>query len=133
MQRDLDKLPAAFPATLGERRRGAPETVLKAPERLREQAEAAQRFADAQHAPATRRAYAADLRAFEDWCRLHGLSALPALPATVATFLASEAQRGIKVATITRRAAAIRYAHALAGSETPTSAEVVKATLGTPR
>ena len=29
--------------------------------------------------------------AFEDWCRLHGLTVLPALPVTVATFLAHEA------------------------------------------
>jgi hypothetical protein len=120
MQSDLDTLRAAFPATLGEGGRGeSRNTALRSPERLREQAEAAQRFADAQHAPATRRAYAADFRAFEDWCGLHGLDALPALPATVATFLAYEAQRGSKVSTITRRAAAIRYAHAASGPSRP--------------
>ena len=89
MQNDLEPRRGDFPATLGETAGETRNTVLRAPERLREQAEAAQRFAEAQHAPATRRAYAADLRAFETWCRLHDLSAIPALPATVATFLAS--------------------------------------------
>jgi hypothetical protein len=41
----------------------------------------------------------------------------------VAAFLAAEANAGAKASTITRRAAAIRYAHRLAGYETPTSAE----------
>ena len=51
------------------------------------------------------------------------------LPATVAAFLASEAHAGRRVSTITRRAAAIRYAHRLAGFETPTDAEAVKAVM----
>jgi site-specific recombinase XerD len=44
-------------------------------------------------------------------------------------FLAAEATRGVKVATISRRLAAIRYAHKLAGHEPPTNSEAVKATL----
>ena len=54
---------------------------------------------------------------------------LPATPATVAAFLASEAHAGRRVSTITRRCAAIRYAHRLAGFDPPTNAEAVKATM----
>jgi site-specific recombinase XerC len=55
----------------------------------------------------------------------------PAMPPeTVAAFLAAEAARGIKPATIGRRVAAIRYAHKLAScDDLPTSSEVVKATV----
>jgi hypothetical protein len=41
-------------------------------------------------------------------------SPLPADPATIAAFLAAEAQAGTKASTISRRVAAIRYAHKLA-------------------
>ncbi len=47
----------------------------------------------------------------------------------MAAFLAAEASRGAKAATISRRLAAIRYAHKLAGHEPPTNSEAVKATL----
>ena len=53
----------------------------------------------------------------------------PPILEAVAAFLAAEANRGAKVATISRRLAAIRYAHKLAGHEPPTNAEAVKATL----
>ena len=39
-------------------------------------------------ASATRRAYAADFRAFEAWCEGHGASSLPATPSTVCVYLA---------------------------------------------
>jgi integrase len=44
----------------------------------------------------------------------------------VAAFVSSEADRGISPSTITRRVAAIRYAHLLAKHETPTDSEAVK-------
>jgi hypothetical protein len=47
----------------------------------------------------------------------------------VAAYLASEAQSGLKPSTISRRCAAIRRAHKLAGHEPPTNSEAVKATL----
>jgi len=47
----------------------------------------------------------------------------------VAAYLASEAESGLKPSTISRRCAAIRYAHKLAGHEPPTNSEAVKATL----
>ena len=80
-------------------------------------------------AASTRRAYRSDWRLFIAWCTARGAEPLPATPAIVAAFLAAEAHRGTKSATITRRAAAIRYAHRLAGHEPPTSAEAVRATM----
>jgi len=47
----------------------------------------------------------------------------------VARYLASLATTGLSVSTIGQRAAAIRYAHKLAGADTPTSREEVRATV----
>jgi integrase len=47
----------------------------------------------------------------------------------VAAYLAHEAERGSAPSTITRRCAAIRYAHRLADLEPPTASEHVRATL----
>jgi site-specific recombinase XerD len=87
-------------------------------------------FARNEKARATRRAYRADFDAFVIWCSSREVAPLPATPETVASFLAAEAARGIKPASIGRRVAAIRYAHKLNGiSEPPTNSEVVKATV----
>ncbi|HYF06329.1 MAG TPA: site-specific integrase [Acetobacteraceae bacterium] len=94
-----------------------------------QEAEAAHAFALAEKAPATRRAYDSDFAMFSAWCDHRGASPLPAAPEAVAAFLAYSAQAGAKPSTISRRLAAIRYAHALAGLEPPTSAEGVRATL----
>src|SRR5450755_712049 len=91
--------------------------------------EAAAAFARNEKAPATRAAYRSDFKMFREWCAGKGASALPASPATVAAFLAHEADRGSRAATITRRCAAIRYAHRLADLEPPTNSEHVRATL----
>jgi integrase len=47
----------------------------------------------------------------------------------VAAYLAKEAEAGLKPSTISRRSAAIRYAHKLSDHEPPTNSEAVKATL----
>ena len=86
-------------------------------------------YARAEKAAATRRAYRSDFDLFRSWCESKGVPALPAAPEVVAAFLAAEATRGTKTSTISRRLAAIRYAHKLAGHEPPTNAEAVKATL----
>jgi site-specific recombinase XerD len=96
---------------------------------LRLEAEAAASFASEQHARATRKAYRTDFGIFEAWCVSRGLAALPALPGTVATFLAAQAGDGAKPSTLSRRLAAIRYVHATANHHSPTMHEVVKATL----
>ena len=68
-------------------------------------------------------------RPFTGWCRTRGLQVMPASPETVASYLASCAMAGLSVSTIGQRAAALRYAHKLAGHEPPTSKEEVKAVL----
>lgn len=99
------------------------------PAALAADAELARDFARAEKAPATRRAYRSDFAAFRSWCQGKGVSALPARPESVAAYLAAEAARGMKAATISRRVAAIRHAHKLAGHEPPTNVETVKATV----
>lgn len=90
------------------------------------------RAADLAHqekAAATRRAYGSDFQIFTAWCRPRALSALPATAESVAAFLATEADKGVRPSTIGRRVAAIRYAHKLAGHAVPTDDERVKATV----
>src|SRR6202158_3903417 len=91
--------------------------------------EAAAAFARNEKAPATRAAYRTDFALFRGWCDGKGVMALPASPETVAAFLAHEADQGSAASTITRRCAAIRYAHRLADVEPPTNSERVRATL----
>jgi site-specific recombinase XerD len=88
--------------------------------------ELAAAFAQASSAANTRRAYRADWRAFTAWCAQHGVPALPCTATVVAGFLAAEAARGLKAASLERRAAAIRSAHVLAGHDDPTRQEAVK-------
>lgn len=99
------------------------------PATLHEEIEAAKSFARDQHAGATRQAYRSDFRIFQAWCAARSLPGFPAEPATISAFIAAEAKAGVKASTITRRLAAIRYAHVLAGHEPPTNSEVVKATM----
>jgi len=77
----------------------------------------------------TQKFYAIDLRMFIAWCDSLGDTALPATPETVARFLAAQASRGIKPATLVRRLAAIRMAHEAKGYATPTQHKAVKAVL----
>jgi site-specific recombinase XerD len=86
-------------------------------------------YARMEKSASTRAAYKSDFEIFQAWCAGRGVDALPASPATVAGFLASEADAGRKASTIGRRCAAIRYAHRLASHEPPTNSEMVKATL----
>src|ERR1700676_3055187 len=76
-------------------------------------------LAKAEKAASTRKAYGTDFRLFKAYCDAKGVSALPASPETVAAYLAAEAQTS-RSSTIGRRVAAIRYAHKLAGIQTPT-------------
>jgi integrase len=89
----------------------------------------ARTFARAEKSDATRKAYRSDFTIFAAWCRARGLEPLPAATDTVAAFLAAQATEGGKASTIGRRAAAIRYAHRLAGHEPPTASEAVRATM----
>lgn len=71
----------------------------------------------------TRRAYASDLAHFEKWGGV-----IPATDRQVAGYLAAHADE-LSVATLTRRIASIAKAHKARGAPSPTSAEIVKATL----
>jgi integrase len=86
-------------------------------------------FARLAKADNTRRAYRAGVAAWCAWCARHALPCLPATAADVVAFLAAERQRGLKVATIDLRRAAIRYLHYLAGCPVPTAEAVVGETL----
>jgi site-specific recombinase XerD len=84
-------------------------------------------FAEMEKSAGTRRAYGSDWLIFTAWCAERDLESLPASPGTAARFLSSQATDAKKSSTIGRRAAAIAYAHKLAGYEPPTNAETVKA------
>ncbi len=64
-----------------------------------------------------------------DSCAPRGLTPLPATPATVAAFLASEADREFRPVTITRRAAAIAAAHRAQDHPNPCDSGAVAAVL----
>jgi len=98
-------------------------------ELVQAEADAARRYIEASRSEATRRAYASDWRIFTAWADSRGLTALPASPDTVCLFLASQAESGVKAATLSRRMASIRLAHTSAGQEPPTSSEAVKTTM----
>ena len=61
----------------------------------------------ASYAEATKRAYARTIRQFEAWALERGQSALPALPATVAAYLADRADQGASISTVRADAAGI--------------------------
>ncbi len=86
-------------------------------------------FAEASAAENTRRAYAADWRAFQAWCEAEGLQALPAAPETLTAYLAAHAGR-LRTSTLGRRLAGIRHAHLEADLAAPDSAELRKVWLG---
>jgi site-specific recombinase XerD len=86
-------------------------------------------YALAEKADATRRAYHADFCLFSAWCRDRGGSPLGAPPELVAAFLAAQADTGKRPSTLTRRLAAIGYAHKLAGLPSPAAHEAVRAVM----
>jgi integrase len=103
-------------------------TLASPPEALIPIALAAQAraFALEGSSPATRRAYRTAWRTFSAWCANHGLTALPAAPATVAGYITHLAESGRRVATIEIALAAITTAHRLADEESPRASAVVR-------
>jgi site-specific recombinase XerD len=86
-------------------------------------------YALASSALSTRRAYASDLRDWQAWCDRTGATTLPATPESTAAYLAQLADTGPAVSTLLRRAAALAYAHRIAGFPSPTQTELVRAVL----
>lgn len=74
----------------------------------------------------TRRAYAADLAAFESWCGEVGHTALPATPAVVAAYLGASS-RSYSMRTLRRRIAAIACASAALGAPLDTKHPAIRA------
>lgn len=72
----------------------------------------------------TLRAYGADVRAWQDWCRARGRHAVPADPADVRDYLISLAGQ-LKASTIARRLAGIGWAHRAAGAPFDPTAPVI--------
>lgn len=91
--------------------------------------EVAKGFISEQLAASTRRAYRADAKVFAAWCAERGIAPFPASAELVATFLSAEAAKGVRYSTISRRAAAINFAHAAAAMDSPTKAHLVSAAL----
>jgi integrase len=85
----------------------------------------AREFASCARSRNTLRAYAADWRDFETWCRSRNFDALPASPQTVALYLTALAQTR-KVATLTRRISAISQAHRTVRLSPPTEEAPVR-------
>lgn len=91
-------------------------------------AEAA-RYASKSKSKRTLETYAWAWGRFTSWCSEQGRSSLPALPEVVAMFIATEARRGVKPATISIIHSAIASAHRLARLPLPTEDERVRAVL----
>jgi site-specific recombinase XerD len=90
--------------------------------------EQAREFARHSKAANTLRGYRSDWREFCQWCEGHSLAPIPALPDTVAAYIAECAGR-LKVGSIQRRLNAIAEAHKAVGCDSPTGAGIVRATL----
>lgn len=84
------------------------------------------KYVAAAHSPATIRAYKADWSTFLGYCSERGLEALPASAEVIAAFLSSQSDAGVKVSTLSRRLAAIKFAHEVADLHAPTSSKTVK-------
>ena len=81
------------------------------------------------HSPSTRRNYTAAWQRFSLWAGQEGLDAIPALPETVAAYLAKRAADGLAPATLRLDRAAIRYHHLEAGHMNPGDSEGVRRVL----
>lgn len=90
---------------------------------------AADEYAAAAEAPATRRAYISDFSTFRAWCEQNFLQPMPAQPEVIAAYISARARAEAKPSSIQRAVAAIRYAHKTAGYEPPTNSELVKRTM----
>jgi len=87
-----------------------------------------QAYQAAADAPATLRAYSADLANFTAWCEAHGFPSMPASPETVGAYLAA-AGLGYALPTLRRRVAAIARAHRMAGHPLDTRHPAIRETL----
>src|SRR5271166_5672723 len=87
-----------------------------------------QAYQDAADAPATLRAYAADLANYKAWSEKHGFTPMPATPEVVGAYLAA-AGEGYALPTLRRRVAAIARACGVAGHPLDTRHPAIRETL----
>lgn len=87
--------------------------------------EKATQYLEQSKAENTLRAYKADWADFSAWCEKYRRSTLPALPDTVAYYLADRSQE-LKTSTLQRRLATIAEAHRAAGHESPNKSAQVR-------
>ena len=85
-------------------------------------------YQSAADAPATLRAYKADLANFKAWCLERKLDPMPATPEIVGAYLA-DAGRGYALSTLRRRVAAIARAHRIAKQPLDTRHPAIRETL----
>jgi integrase len=85
-------------------------------------------YQSAADAPATLRAYKADLANFKAWCLERHLDPMPATPEIVGAYLA-DAGRGYALSTLRRRVAAIARAHRIAKQPLDTRHPAIRETL----
>jgi len=97
---------------------------------IQELVDLANRFLDAAKAPATRKAYAADLRDYSEFCTMNGLSPFGPGGEVLSLYIAQLAGRGKKPSTIARRVAALATEyHARGFRETPAASFLVSEVL----
>jgi len=87
-----------------------------------------QAYQDAADAPATLKAYVADLANYQAWCDKNGLTAMPATPQVVGAYLAA-AGEGYAGPTLRRRVAAIARACGVVGAPLDTKHPAIRETL----
>ena len=104
------------------------QTISEAALTLRADALAARavELAQASISPNTRRAYESGAKHFTAFCASLDVPSLPADPATVARYVAQLVDDGRASSTIDQRLAAIRWAHRVAGHESPTAHAIVE-------
>jgi site-specific recombinase XerD len=85
-------------------------------------------YQSAADAPATLRAYKADLANFKAWCVERDLDPMPSTPEIVGAYLA-DAGRGYTLSTLRRRVAAIARAHRIAQQPLDTRHPAIRETL----
>lgn len=95
---------------------------------LTELAKEVKEYASHAKAPNTMKAYRSDVAHFVAWCDSYGLSSLPAVPETLAGYIAYMAPF-YTVSTIQRRLSAISQAHQMKGVANPARHELVRLTM----
>jgi len=85
------------------------------PAHLSKNIEQARELIAARHAGSTRKAYEVDWKDFQGWASENGLEPMPASIEAVVLYLANLSEKGLKPASISRKVAAIKFAHRQAG------------------